>query len=112
MMQPLPNSSISHLDLVLGPQPGAQFCNSGVRLRCYTSPQQLVMSGQFWKRSMPLRVGRGFASATATSKNLVDVRNAYLKKGRDFIGVAAVIHRPDHTLTQVLRIGLAHGDPL
>ena len=107
-IEPVPQAPDADFDLPLGEQPSLQFGERDVGLGRNAFTKGIIMQRQLRFGTAAGSACGYFAGYASPDQSLVNIGDADSKQRRGHIRASSRINCRNHTLTQVLRIWLAH----
>lgn len=107
MPQGLPDHGLTGRDLVRLQQPGSNFGNRRIRVRCDMIADFFVQASQLARHVTLLGAGRGLAGIAPARENLGDVGDTDQQHRRHLSHRHAGVERRKHPFAQVLGLGPA-----
>gem|GEM_PF-5834675 len=107
-LKPVPQASDADRDLAFGEEPRLKFGERDVGLSRNACAKGIIVRRELRPGTATGRACGHFAGHASPDQSLVNIGDADPKQGSSHISASPTINGRHHTLTQVLRIWLAH----
>jgi hypothetical protein len=104
-VQRTPDRAMAGGNAVVDQQPSPQLGNCRIGMGCHTGSERVFMRCQPRHHAASLLTRRGLPGLAAASQDFVDVRHADLEQRSRLLDPHPAVHRSNHPLPQILRVG-------